>query len=160
MSHYLIKFASEHGQTVLNWIQNEDELFFWCTRKDFPLKDSSIFEQWHLDPEIDAYLFLKDEVVLGYGEIWFDERDNSSELARILINPEFRKQGIASEFIQMLLKKIKHEGANDTFIRLIPSNQSAQNCYIKNNFSLLNEDEQIKLNKGESYEYIWMKYSN
>jgi ribosomal protein S18 acetylase RimI-like enzyme len=154
----LLKYSAINASEVLSWIQTPEELMNWAAIKDFPLSDISVFEQWHKDPEIQSYLLQQHREYIGYGEIWYDARDNSVELARLVINPKYRRQGFGQELIKQLLNCIKDQGFQTVILRLFPTNIIAKSCYEKVGFRKMPPEIEAENNADQSYIFDWMSY--
>lgn len=152
----IIEFKLDDGLQVLSWVQTAEELMYWSGRKDFPIENASIFEEWHSDPEIRAYLLEDENEKIGYGEIWFDASDNSVELARLLINPKYRNRGFGRQLVMHLLNQIDGKSYRSVELRLFPENSMAKRCYEKSGFVQVSQDTADEYNRNQPRNYVWM----
>jgi ribosomal protein S18 acetylase RimI-like enzyme len=156
--YQLLKYSAIKASKVLSWIQTPEELMNWAAKKEFPLSDITVFEQWHKDPEIQPYLLQQNKEDIGYGEIWYDANDNSVELARLVINPKYRRKGYGQELIKQLLNCIKDRGFQTVILRLFPTNKIAKSCYEKVGFRKMPPEAETENNADQSYNFEWMSY--
>lgn len=150
-------FEQIHAARVLNWIRSPEELFHWSTRTDYPWTNHRVFLDWHADPEISACLLSVEGEIVGYGEIWLDESDGSAELARLLVAPEVRGQGIGRVLIAHLLHHLSGTGFTTVWVRILPTNAAALSCYRKAGFVRVSAPEEARLNEGERHQFHWMR---
>ena len=152
----IMEFKFDDRLQVLSWVQTPEELMYWTGRKDFPIETTSIFEEWHSDPEIRAYILEDKNEKIGYGEIWFDASDNSVELARLLINPKYRNRGFGHQLVMHLLNQIDRKSYRSVELRLFPENIIAKRCYEKSGFIQVSQDIADEYNRNQPRNYIWM----
>jgi ribosomal protein S18 acetylase RimI-like enzyme len=155
----LARFEPAQAEGVLGWAQTPAELFHWCGREDFPLTDPAVFDAWHADPGAHAYTLADDgdDGPIAYGETWFDDRDGTAELARLIVAPDRRRQGFAHELIDRLCDRVARAGFAVALMRVTPTNEPAIMCYRRAGFLRLAADEQRRMNESERRAWVWMR---
>ncbi len=157
MPPHLEPFHRRWAETILAWVQTSEELCYWSARRDFPLTDPTVFETWHDDPDISAYVLLigPDEPI-GYGEVWLDRDDDSAELARLIIAPEYRRRKFGTYLIEQLINLPVTATRQRVWVRLIPSNIPAAICYQAAGFARSSLDVERELNAWQRFQFLWM----
>jgi [ribosomal protein S18]-alanine N-acetyltransferase len=152
----LTAFARGHVDTVLAWVQSPAELEAWVSRTDFPL-DPSVFDAWHADPDVHAFVLADEGELRAYGEIWEDREEDEAELARIIVAPRFRGRGIGRRFVTLLAAEAVRRGFGATWVRVLPTNAPAHACYRSAGFHRAGRDEEERFNRGQPRKYVWMR---
>jgi [ribosomal protein S18]-alanine N-acetyltransferase len=96
--------------------------------------------------------------MVGYGELWTDEPEQEVELARIIVNPDYRGRGLGKRLVGLLLERPSLTGLPDAFVRVVPENGAAIACYRGAGFSPVPELERREFNRGQPVDYVWMHY--
>jgi ribosomal protein S18 acetylase RimI-like enzyme len=156
-SNVLKPFEYAHAATVLGWVATPEELFHWSARADFPLRDQRVFEQWHGDPDVRAFLDFAGDVLQAYGELWFDEQDGAVELGRLIVAPAVRKQGIGSALVTQLVAVAREADYAEAWVRVFPTNDAALACYASAGFVAAHPARQAELNAAQRFEFVWMQ---
>ena len=94
----------------------------------------------------------------GYGELWTDEAEQEVELARIIVDPDYRGRGVGKRLVCMLLERASVTSLPDAFVRVVPENGAAIACYVGAGFSPVPEKEREEFNSGQPVDYVWMHY--
>jgi [ribosomal protein S18]-alanine N-acetyltransferase len=118
----IIPFNKNHVNEVL-YISNLSFLTPWT-------RDSIEKE---LENRLARYVVaIKDDVVIGYGGIWFilDE----GHITNIAIHPEYRGVGAGDMIVEALIEVCKLEGIASMTLEVRRSNVVAQNLYKKHGF--------------------------
>lgn len=151
----LMSFQPRHAATILSWISNDTEASAWAGLTEAP-RDPSIFEQWHADPDVHAWVLIQDREPVGYGEVWDGFEVDAVELARILIAPAHRGRGIARILIDKLCETLPPVESQSVFVRVRPNNLWAIRCYDGAHFRRVSAKQEALYNVGQPVEYIWM----
>jgi ribosomal protein S18 acetylase RimI-like enzyme len=154
----LISFQPVHAAEVLRWITSLEEARQWGGPGiPWPL-EVSLFSAWHADPEIQSYVLCEEDTLIGYGEVWVDSEEKEVELARLLVKPDRRGQGVGKELLNQLLEQAAPSGYPTAFLRVFPNNHIALACYQRAGFSLVSPAEQQQYNQGQPIEYVWLQH--
>lgn len=89
--------------TVLSWIDGEQSLRMWAGPKvQYPVSPQNIWSELSASAD-NAYAFADGEgAVIGFGQILL-KVNNSLHLARLIVNPELRAQGIGRNLCVALM---------------------------------------------------------
>jgi ribosomal protein S18 acetylase RimI-like enzyme len=154
----LIPFQNDHAAEILRWVTFHEEARQWGGPGiRWPL-DVSLFPAWHADPEIQPYVLYEGEELLGYGEVWVDSEEEEVELARLLVKPARRGQGVGQRLVNLLMEQAVLSGYPMAFMRVFPDNHAALACYHRAGFSLVPPAEQQQYNQGQPIEYVWLQH--
>jgi ribosomal protein S18 acetylase RimI-like enzyme len=157
-SESLRAFRESDAREVARWPTSLDEVRRWAGSDPGWPVDVSVFGRWHADPDVRPYVKCDDEQPVGYGEVWIDEPEQEVELARIIVSPDHRGQGLGRRLVRLLLDRASLSGLPDAFVRVVPENGPALACYRGAGFSPISELERAEFNRGQPVEYVWMHY--
>jgi ribosomal protein S18 acetylase RimI-like enzyme len=152
----LVGFQPRHAATVLSWISEDAEASAWAGLAEVP-RDSAIFEQWHADPGVSAWMLMQNGDPVGYGEVWDGFEADAVELARILIAPAYRGRGIARILIDKLCETLPSKKSQSAYVRVRPHNVRAVRCYQGTRFLRVPAEQEALYNIGQPVEYVWMR---
>ena len=148
------RFLPADGPRVLGWVQDPPDLYNWCLSQAYP-PPADVFAAWHADPEILPFV-LEESRRVAYGELWLEPAEDLVELARLLVDPAMRGQGLGQLLVSSLLAQAKQLGFAQALLRVLPENARALNCYQRAGFAGLAPARQAELNQGERVEFLWM----
>lgn len=104
-------------------------------------------EEWSLDqfkselsqiPETRMFWVAKaDGRVIGYAGVMVI--DDFADIATLAVVPEYRRQGIASRFINMIYAEARRRGATRILLEVRTDNEPAKTMYEKLGFNILAE---------------------
>lgn len=98
----IIKADSEHAREIMGWFPDKQSVILWgspYTR--YPLTEETFFEDIYWS-RINSVVALTDNgQLLGFGQFYL--KLGRCHLARLVINPEFRGQGLGATFIAALM---------------------------------------------------------
>jgi ribosomal protein S18 acetylase RimI-like enzyme len=155
MSHQsfqtLRPFLPDDAPSVIAWYERPRSL--WVG----PFVPGDI-ERWHADPDVHPYMLCTGRTPVGYGELWVDPVEEEVELARLIVAPEHRGQGLGVILVRLLLEQARHTPYSRVFLRVLPDNAIAIGCYRKAGFTPVSPAEQQSFNKGQPQDYLWMGY--
>jgi ribosomal protein S18 acetylase RimI-like enzyme len=147
-------FSAAFADRILSWARNATELEFWCGLRQ---ADARVFEGWHADPDVTAYMLLRDETPVAYGEIWRDEDEGEVELARLIVDPTERGKRLGQQLVTKLLEQIQEAGFPWAYLRVRGENAVARSCYTAVGFQRLSAADEATFNRGQPHEYVWMR---
>jgi ribosomal protein S18 acetylase RimI-like enzyme len=149
-------FDPVHTELVASWPRSAEELLMWCGTSQFPLPAATI-EGWHQDPEVRARLLIEDDVPIGYGQLWLDAEEDEVELARIILAPAARGQGLGRKLVRALLAEAVATGRADIFLRVHPDNSAALRCYRGAGFVPVDAALAAQWNVPQPVAYRWLR---
>jgi ribosomal-protein-alanine N-acetyltransferase len=156
----LSPFHPAAAALVSSWAVGDDVVRAWCA-VDGDTVPADVVTGWSLADDVEAYLFpdpvLPDEPV-AYGELWLDDEEGEVELARLLVAPDRRGQGIGRALVRALVERARrtHPELPDLILRVRPENTQAIRAYAAAGFEAVPADEQATWNQGQRSEYHWM----
>lgn len=154
----LRRFAPHDTASIISWPRSLSEAQWWAgPQTPWPLTPAMI-QRWHTDPDARPYLLHSDELLLGYGELWVDAEEQEVELARVIVAPTQRGQGLGLALVQQLLAEAGRTAYHRTFVRVVPENRVAVACYMQAGFAPVSPADQRAFNRGQPIEYLWMRY--
>jgi ribosomal protein S18 acetylase RimI-like enzyme len=157
-SEFLIECQESDAREVARWPASAGEARLWAgSACGWPV-DASVFRRWHTDPDVKPYVLRDGEASVGYAELWTDEPEREVELARIIVNPDYRSRGVGRRLVGLLLERASLTRLPDAFVRVVPENGAAIACYRGAGFSCVSEAEREKFNYGQPVDYVWMHY--
>jgi ribosomal protein S18 acetylase RimI-like enzyme len=132
----------------------------WCGAKDFPVPPE-LLQQWHEDDEVRPFLLINPEDAdppIGYGELWLDAEEDEVELARIIVAPGHRGEGLGQALTRGLLAEATGLGFTDVFLRVHPDNAVALRCYRAAGFTPVKAELAAEWNVPQPVDYVWLEH--
>jgi ribosomal protein S18 acetylase RimI-like enzyme len=154
----LVPFDQALATTILSWVRSPAERDAWASLSEAP--GPEVFDRWHADADITAFVLEDDGAPIAYGEVWADEAEDEAELARIVVDPAARGRGVGRRFVGMLADRAKGSGLSEVILRVHPTNAAALACYAAAGFEPLAAAEQLEFNRGQAREYVWMRLAS
>ena len=142
----LVKPSDNHIQALMSWFTNEKELADWSGPNfRFPYDFSSFSEDLKLNTFCSFALLSSDKNdVLAFGQYY--QRIGRCHLARLIVNPTFRGQGIAAQLIQKIIKTGSKElNVIECSLFVFNHNKQAIKAYVKQGFSVVDYPEKLAL---------------
>lgn len=148
----LVAFDPVHAATVASWPASAVECVWWCGRMDFPLAPG-VVAAWSDEPGVRAHLLVRDGVLVGYGELWCD--DEEAELARLIVAPAVRGQGMGRRLVDELVRVGRETGVPLILLRVHPDNRRAIRLYLGLGFRRQAAATEADWNVGQPQPYRW-----
>jgi RimJ/RimL family protein N-acetyltransferase len=155
VEYRLEAFDRSDAATVLSWARSPEEREAWASVTGDV--DESIFERWHAENGVHAFGFLRDDRLTGYGEIWEDAEQDEAELARLIVDPQMRGQGVGRRMVELFSQRARERGYDDVYVRVVATNAAAIKAYSVAGFVRTTPDEESRFNEGQPREYVWMR---
>ena len=137
--------SEENFIELMSWFSTEEELSVWSGpnfRYTFDL--SSFKSDLKLDSLNSFSLVSNEENLLAFGQYYL--RFGRCHLARLVVNPNLRGQGIVSHLIQKLSILGQSDlNTNSCSLFVLGHNKSAIQAYTKLGFSMADYPEEIQL---------------
>ena len=130
---------------IMSWFSTEEELSIWSGPGfRYPFDLSSFKNDLKLDSLKSFSLVSVEGNLLAFGQYYL--RLDKCHLGRLIVNPNFRGQGIASHLIQKLGVLGKTELKTDSCsLFVLGHNKSAIQAYTKLGFSMVDYPDEIPL---------------
>jgi ribosomal protein S18 acetylase RimI-like enzyme len=128
---------------MMTWFSSEEEFSIWSGPNfRFPFNFSSFKKDLKLDELQSFFLISDDSDLLAFGQ--YSLRVNRCHLIRLIVNPSFRRQGIASTLIEQLSSLGKlNLNTNSCSLFVLEHNISAITAYEKVGFLMGKYPEKI-----------------
>lgn len=151
----LTTFDSLAAPVVASWAASAQEARHWCSRDHV---SAAVVADWSATPDVVAYTFVEHDQVVGYGELWIDADEEEVELARLIVAPARRGQGLGRRLAAALTAQaLTHYPA--VFMRVYPDNEPALRCYAAAGFTPVPQDQADEWNQAQPAPYVWLRYA-
>ena len=95
------------------------------------------------------------ERLAAYGELWVDDDEAEVELARLIVDPAERRQGLGQS-LATGLAELARSRYPQVFLRVHPDNIAARRCYAAAGFEPVEPDQATAWNAGQPVDYVWL----
>ena len=151
-------FDPVRAPLVASWAVGDEVVRAWCA-VDGDGVPADVVAGWSQADDVEAFVFAEDGAdPVAYGELWLDDEEAEVELARLLVAPERRGQGVGRALVRALVDQARttHPELPDVILRVRPENTQAIRSYLAAGFVDLPADEQATWNQGQRFDYHWM----
>ncbi len=152
-------FSDGYEGQVAGWARTAHEVALLCGLVEYPFPADAVTSWRKVEPDIQSYLLFEGERAVGYGELWLDDEEDEVELARLIVDPAERGQGIGAELVRALLKPAIAAGHPDIFLRVRPENAVAIRTYLRTGFVDVSQQETDEWNAAQPVAYRWLRYA-
>jgi len=90
-----------------------------------------------------------------HGELWVDDGEVEVELARLIVDPGERGQGLGRR-LAAELARLARSRQSRVFLRIHPRNIAAQRCYAAAGFAPVEPHQAASWNVGQPIGYLWL----
>lgn len=148
--------ARDDAATVASWSTTPAEATAWVSGSG-PVTPATVHGWWR-QPEVAAWLLRDPEgTPVAYGEVWDDAEEDEVELARLIVDPARRREGIGRRLVGALLDLSGSNGRSACFLRVVPDNVAARALYRCAGFVEVDQALMDEWNVGQPAEYVWMQ---
>jgi ribosomal protein S18 acetylase RimI-like enzyme len=153
----LAPFDAAHAPLVSSWAPTASEVRSWCALAEAPVPPETV-AGWSTAEDVEAFLLLDGEGPVAYGELWLDEEESEVELARLLVAPERRGQGVGRTLTSLLAgaARADHPGLETVCLRVRPENTAGHRAYEAAGFRFVDPVTEAEWNQGQPTPYRWM----
>jgi ribosomal protein S18 acetylase RimI-like enzyme len=143
---------------IAGWARGADELAAWAS-VDPAGAGPDMFARWHADPDVHPHVLRDGGGAVGYGEVWEDAAEQGAELARIIVEPARRGQGVGRALVRLLAQRAQELGYADIWVRVVPENGPALACYAAAGFRPVEPQLERTFNAGQPRLYRWLRFA-
>ena len=154
MAMRLGAFPAELAGVVSGWARTDEETLMWCGAKTAPVQAAQI-NAWACEDGVEQFGLYQDERLVAFGELWVDDQEAEVELARLIVDPGARRQGLGQHLATELaiLARLRHPRV---ILRAHPGNAAALRCYTAAGFEPVGQDQTAAWNVGQPFTYNWL----
>lgn len=130
----LAQVNPKHLQEMMNWFVDQQQITNWAGPNfRYPFDQTSFIEDCKVDTINSHVLLSKDEQLVAFGQFYL--RLDKCHLGRLVVNPDFRGQGIVDSLIEQLCKLGKKElNVKGCSLFVLANNLPAVTAYKKIGF--------------------------
>lgn len=155
----LVPPESRHAVLIAGWSASAEEAAAWVSLPEHPFPAATVAAWWQ-QPDAQPWLLLDpDGAAVAYGELWDDEEEDEIELARLIVSPQHRRQGVGRRLVQHLVARARASARSTCFLRVVPDNTSALRLYRSAGFVDVTGAEADAWNREQPTTYIWLTLS-
>jgi ribosomal protein S18 acetylase RimI-like enzyme len=147
-------FDRADSSVVASWAGSAAEAMLWCSHGAHPVP-AEVVARWQDDGN-QTFAAYRDDRLVGYGELWPDVELDEVELARLIVDPSCRRQGVGAALVSGLVEQA-WSLSNNVFLRVHPDNTSAERLYLQQGFARVEPVLEAEWNSGQPVRYRWMK---
>lgn len=133
------------------WVKDKNSCILWAGPfVKFPFTVESLIKDINYTDSNTFSLVSDEDHLLGLGQIL--KKDNNLHLARIIISPEHRGQGLGKNFCKYLIKEgIKRFGEKRFSLNVYKTNEKAISLYKNLGFIPINKPRDVSSKKDTIY---------
>lgn len=126
---------------VMTWFPDAASVDRWAGPKfRFPFTRQSFVEDCRIDMMQSYVLTRPDKQRAAFGQSY--ERTGRGHLARLVVNPQFRRQGAGRRLIEMIIASLEEQNAYDEYSLFVyRDNIPAYRCYLSLGFAITDYPE-------------------
>lgn len=154
MALQLCSFPAEQAGVVCSWARTAEEALMWCSATAAPVPAEQV-RAWAGEDGVEQFGLYQDQRLVAFGELWVDDQEAEVELARLIVDPGVREQGLGRYLAAGLgrLARLRHPRV---FLRVHPGNAAAFRCYAAAGFEPVGPDQAAAWNTGQPIGYVWL----
>lgn len=154
MALRLRPFPAASAAVVSGWARTSEEAIMWCGYPAAPVPAGQI-GAWAREDGVQPFGLYRDGRLVAYGELWTDDGEAETELARLIVDPGHRGQGLGRHLVTELaaLARTRHPRV---LLRVHPDNTAARRCYAGTGFEPVPPHLAALWNAPQPVEYVWL----
>ena len=154
MALQLRSFPAALAGVVSGWARTDEEALMWCGAGAAPVPAEQV-SAWASEDGVEQFGLYQGQRLVAFGELWVDEQEAEVELARLIVDPGVRRQGLGQHLAAGLarLARLRHPRV---FLRVHPGNTAALRCYAAAGFEPVAPDQAAAWNVGQPFGYVWL----
>ena len=154
MALRLHPFPGDSAGVVSGWATTNEEVAMWCGRPAAPVPAGQI-NAWAHEDGVEPFGLYREGRLVGYGELWVDDDEAEVELARLIVDPGERGQGLGRCLVTGLADLARSRYPR-VFLRVHPDNIAAQRCYAAAGFGPVEPQQAAAWNASQPVDYVWL----
>jgi ribosomal protein S18 acetylase RimI-like enzyme len=154
MALRLHPFPADSAGVVSGWATTNEEVAMWCGRPAAPVPAGQI-NAWAHEDGVEPFGLYREGRLVGYGELWVDDDEAEVELARLIVDPGERGQGLGRCLVTGLADLARSRYPR-VFLRVHPDNIAAQRCYAAAGFGPVEPQQAAAWNASQPVDYVWL----
>jgi ribosomal protein S18 acetylase RimI-like enzyme len=147
-------FPAELAGVVCGWAPTDEEALMWCSATSAPVPAEQV-GAWASEDGVEQFGLYQDDRLVAFGELWVDDQEAEVELARLIVDPGVRGQGLG-RYLAAELGRLGRLRYPQVFLRVHPRNGAALRCYAGAGFEPVGPDQAAAWNTGQPVSYIWL----
>jgi len=147
----------ESAATIASWSTSAEEAVAWVSSPT-PVSPEVVAGWWQRADVTALLLHDPEGTPVAYGEVWDDEDEDEVELARLIVDPARRREGIGRRLVEVLLTLAREHERSDCFLRVVPDNTAARALYRNAGFVEVDQASMDAWNAGQPAAYVWMQH--
>lgn len=151
-----VPYEAAYARDVVAWPRDARELDMLTSQHDGRLTQEML-RAWSEAEDGSAFVFLEGGRPCAYAELW--EEEGEAEIARILVAPGARRRRVARAVVASLVEEAQARGLGRIWLRVVPENVAAIDCYAGAGFVRTSEEREAEFNEGQPHDYVWMSYA-
>jgi ribosomal protein S18 acetylase RimI-like enzyme len=154
MALRLHPIPADSAGVVSGWARTTEEVIMWCGHPTAPVPAEQI-SAWAREDGVEPFGLYRDGRLVAYGELWVDDGEEEVELARLIVEPGERGQGLGRRLTKALadLARSRHP---QVFLRVHPDNVAARRCYAAAGFEPVTAHQAALWNAAQPINYVWL----
>ena len=154
----LDRFEPSLAAVVAGWARTPEEVGAWCARSEAPVPPE-VVAGWSREPDVEAFVARLGGEVVGYGELWRDADEGEVELARLIVSPPHRGQGLGAVLARTLAARARadHPELAQVVLRVRSGNTAALRAYARAGFVPVEQAEAAAWNARQPEAFAWMR---
>jgi ribosomal protein S18 acetylase RimI-like enzyme len=154
MALRLHPFPADSAGVVAGWATTNEEVAMWCGRPAAPVPAGQI-NAWAHEDGVEPFGLYREGRLVGYGELWVDDDEAEVELARLIVDPGERGQGLGRCLVTGLADLARSRYPR-VFLRVHPDNIAALRCYAAAGFGPVEPQQAAAGNASQPVDYVWL----
>jgi ribosomal protein S18 acetylase RimI-like enzyme len=154
MAVRLRPFPADSAEVVSGWARTHEEVIMWCGRPAAPVPAGQI-NAWAREDGVQPFGLYRDGRLVAYGKLWIDDDEAEVELARLIVDPRERGQGLGRRLV-MALAALARSRHPRVFLRVHPDNVAARRCYAGTGLEPVAPHLAALWNASQPIEYVWL----
>ena len=147
-------FPADSASIVSGWATTDEEVAMWCGHPAAPVPPGQI-NAWAREDGVQPFGLYRGGRLVAYGELWVDDREAEVELARLIVDPGERGQGLGRCLVTGLADLARSRYPR-VFLRVHPDNIAAQRCYAAAGFGPVEPQQAAAWNASQPVDYVWL----